>query len=128
MAAFLIIVIALVESAIFVGLMYAILAKRKHDLRAIVEGLQSQLADKQQALDRVKGILADMIDIKELKAKGRDLKLLKESLKTERGRITITQAELETVEGRLRELEEIDRELEASGLETKEEIIIIRER
>ena len=45
-----------------------------------------------------------------------------------RGRITITQAELETVEGRLRELEEIERELEASGIETKEEINILEKK
>jgi chromosome segregation ATPase len=53
---------------------------------------------------------------------------ISESLKAERGRNTITQAELETVEGRLRELEEIERELEASGIETKEELKILNKK
>ena len=53
------------------------------------------------------------------------LKTMRDLLRVEKGRVTITQAELETVEGRLRELEEIERELNASALETKEELKIL---
>jgi chromosome segregation ATPase len=51
-----------------------------------------------------------------------------DTLKVEKGRVTITYAELETVEGRLRELHEIERELAASSLETQEELKILQAR
>jgi chromosome segregation ATPase len=52
----------------------------------------------------------------------------KEIIKQERGRVTITQAELETVENRLRELDEVEREIQASGIETKEELRILNKK
>ncbi len=124
----LIFLIAIGEAAVFVALMYFALIKRKHDLKAGVERLQEQLAEKKKLVEKVNELFNGMVDINELRGKGRELKLVRESLKTERGRITITQAELETVEGRFRELEEVDRELEASGLETKEEINILKKK
>ncbi len=67
--------------------------------------------------------LATQVDIRQV---GRDFIESREILKVERGRVTITQAELETLEGRMRELEEMGRELEASQTETKEELKILR--
>jgi len=49
-------------------------------------------------------------------------------LKAERGRVIILQAELEGIEVRLRELDEINRELEAGALETREELKILQKR
>jgi chromosome segregation ATPase len=69
-----------------------------------------------------------MIDVGSIRELISELGGLEESLKAERGRITITQAELETVETRLRELEEIERELEASAIETKEELNILKKK
>jgi len=57
-----------------------------------------------------------------------DLIEAKEVVKQERGRITITQAELETIENRLRELDEVEREIQASGIETKEELRILNKK
>jgi chromosome segregation ATPase len=57
-----------------------------------------------------------------------EVNVARESLKAERGRVIITQAELESVEVRLRELDEVNRELEASTLETKEELKIFQKR
>ena len=69
-------------------------------------------------------IYGKMVPFPDLAEKVLETRSYEESLKAERGRITITQAELETVETRLRELDEIERELEASALETKEELNI----
>jgi chromosome segregation ATPase len=128
MALVIVLIVALIEVVVFVGLMYGSVAKRKHDVRKVVDNLRTQLEDRKQLVTKVQGIFSQMVGIEELKTKGREMRTLREALKTERGRITITQAELETVEGRLRELEEISRELEASGLETKEELNILKKK
>ena len=52
----------------------------------------------------------------------------KEFLKEEQGRYVIAQAELDSLENRLRELDEAARELEASSTETKEELKIIEKK
>ncbi|RIL08819.1 MAG: hypothetical protein DCC75_07980 [Proteobacteria bacterium] len=128
MAAVIIIVVALLEAALFVGLMYSNVAKRRSDVKNAVVDLENQLKEKQALIVKVEGFYTEMVPIDDLRQKASELKGASESLKTERGRTTITQAELETVEGRLRELEEIERELEASGLETKEEINILKKK
>jgi len=89
---------------------------------------KEELAKRTQLANDGESIIAKMVDIRLVKNKGQELLLLREALKTERGRITITQAELETVETRLRELEEIERELEASAVDTKEEVNILKKK
>lgn len=128
MAVVVFVIVALIEVGAAVGLMYATFAKRKDAARGVVDAVARQAAEREAILEKVKALSAEMVDLAELKGKVRELRLAKESLKTERGRITITQAERETVEGRLRELEEIERELEASGLETKEELTILQKK
>jgi chromosome segregation ATPase len=83
--------------------------QQKRDLWAKVEAVQGEIAD----------------DV-EFKKAAREFLGARESLKVERGRVTITQAEIEALEVRMRELEEIGRELEASQTETKEELKILR--
>jgi len=120
--------IALVEVGLSVGLMYAFISKQKGAVRGAVDAVANQSLEREALLEKVKLLAAEMADGSELQAKVQELRLAKESLKTERGRITITQAERETVEGRLRELDEIERELEASGVETKEELTILQKK
>lgn len=122
------IVLAILESGGFIAAMYLSLAKRKHDAQRGIDSLKEQLDEKKGLLEKVKGLFDQLCSMDEIKQRVREIRALQESLKTERGRITITQAELETVEGRLRELEEIDRELEASNLETKEEVNILKKK
>lgn len=47
---------------------------------------------------------------------------IEKDIATEKGRVNITYAELESLESRLRELHEIDQELEASNQESQEEL------
>lgn len=51
-----------------------------------------------------------------------------ENQRAEKGKLTIAQAELEAVDLRLRELEEIERELETSSLEAAKEVEMLRSR
>jgi len=126
--AIVIIACAVLGVGLAVARMYLSIARRKHDVRQVVEKLGADLKEKKELIAKVQELFGRMVPMEEVREKGRALKLLQESLKTERGRITITQAELETVENRLRELEEISRELEASGVETKEELNILKKK
>ena len=74
---------------------------------------------------KVDAALAEMRPLEEIQKLVLAARIASDTLKADRGRVTITQAELETVETRLRELEEIERELEASGTETAEELKIL---
>lgn len=86
-------------------------------------------ADKYQELQRsIEDLYREMIGWEDLRTRYQELVEARDALKLERGRVTITQAELETVENRLRELDEVDREIQASSLETKEELRILNKK
>ena len=122
------IVIGLVEAAAFVAIMHFSVAKKSTSVKKSMDRLEQALAEREEAKVTLESLYDKMIDVGTLRSKAEEFQALQESLKAERGRITITQAELETVETRLRELEEIERELEASGIETKEELNILRKK
>jgi chromosome segregation ATPase len=90
------------------------------------ELLRDELEQKQALWSKVEAAQAEMASESEMRRIGEDFIESREALKVESSRVTITQAELETLEGRLRELDEIGRELEASQTETKEELKILR--
>lgn len=93
---------------------------------AALDTVKEEISLKEGLAEKIQSLLAQLVPASAVKDSVFALKQGQEKLKAERGRITITQAELETVESRLRELEEIERELEASGLETKEELNILQ--
>ena len=121
----LILVIGLLEVAALVFALFKLSGGNEGGLKKLEES--STLVDKQidDAKKRVEVALADMRPLSDLQKLVVAAKVASDTLKADRGRVTITQAELETVETRLRELEEIERELEASGIETEEEIKIL---
>ncbi len=80
---------------------------------------------KRELWEQVRNLSLKMADPKELAEVVKRFTVARESLKAERGRVTIAEAELDMIEVRLRELEEIHRELEASTTETKEELRIL---
>lgn len=51
---------------------------------------------------------------------------LQEAVRTERGRVAITQAEVDAVSSRLHELEEIEHELESAAQESNQEVELLR--
>jgi len=118
----------LVQVAAIVGLLFVTIGKRAAVNAANLENLKKEFSAKQKICAEFEKLYADMIDAKKIRQTAKELTSFIESLKTERGRITLTQAELETVENRLRELEEIERELQASNVETEEETRILNKR
>ena len=118
----LVLIVGLVEILAAVAAIYFLSKKEQSGSAggALAE-LEARLALVQGLKTKLEELYSGMIELPALATKAKDLRSAQEALKAERGRITITQAELETIEARLRELEEIERELEASGIETKEE-------
>lgn len=111
-----------------IGFMYFLLSKDSSGQGGGTSAFREELVKRKSLKEQIEGLYAQMADVGSLRKQGRFLISIKESLKTERGRITITQAELETVEARLRELEEIERELGASNIDTQEEINILEKK
>ena len=122
------IILGIVLSGTFAGLMVVAMSRRVSAVRAGLTTLEDGLKEREGLLTEVQSLYGQMVDIAVIREKVKELRALEEALKAERGRITITQAELETVETRLRELEEIERELEASGIETKDELNILQKK
>jgi chromosome segregation ATPase len=128
MAILMIIGAGLIGAIVVVALLFrfkSAVGSQSSEAEAIVA---KELGAKQELAAKLRSLYSTMVDTNSARNKIREIKALQETLKAERGRITITQAELETVETRLRELEEIERELEASGLETKEELTILEKK
>lgn len=123
-----VLIISIIEAALFAGGLLFLFAKSSGGSTQAVGQLADVVKQRQGLLTELEGLSAELVNVDLLKDKGKELIELLESLKAERGRNTITQAELETVESRLRELEEIERELEASGIETKEELKILNKK
>lgn len=90
--------------------------------------VKEELAIRQELWGRIEVLHEEMADPAEYDKCSAEVSLARESLKVERGRVIITQAELESVEVRLRELDEVNRELEASTIETKEELKIFQKK
>jgi chromosome segregation ATPase len=119
---------ALITSLVFIGLLFAGLMRGRSSGRSNLANLENELQQKQGFKNRIEQLYQEMVDLTTLRELNKELRVFEDSLRAERGRFTITQAELETVEARLRELGEIERELEASGLETQEEMKILQKK
>jgi chromosome segregation ATPase len=120
--------IAILQVATLAGLIFGGVGLKESSGDTELKKLRHSAEELGTLTSKYEELYANMVDLNQMRVKAKELKLLRDSLKTERGRITITQAELETVETRLRELEEIERELEASSLETKEELGILQKK
>lgn len=91
-----------------------------------LSGLTSHIETQKQLIAKIESIYDSMVTVDDVRALVRQWKSIREELKSLQSRRAVSDAELETVEARLRELEEIERELEASGIETKEELRILQ--
>lgn len=125
MSLIVILIVGLIQVAAIVFALIKLVGASDNQSKSLDENsakLEQQLLD---AKTRVDTSLAEMRPLGELQKLVLAARIASDTLKADRGRVTITQAELETVETRLRELEEIERELEASGIETEEEVKIL---
>jgi len=96
----------------------------------LLDGNLTMLKDE---INSKRGILAEigqqvlgLVAKDKLEHANQSIVTLEDELRSEQGRITITQAELDAIETRLRELEEIERELEASAIEASREVEMLR--
>ncbi len=122
------IVIAIVQSALVGIFLFRRTMLAGKEARSANQAIKDELALKQELWTRIESVSAEMADPVEYEKISADASKAREALKAERGRVIIIQAELESVEVRLRELDEVNRELEASALETKEELKIFQKR
>jgi chromosome segregation ATPase len=128
MSYFLLTLFALVVTAAVIGGIWVYASKQRQLLTKNTERRRQELEAKKTFCNQIRESLSEMIPAQSLQERFVELQVLDEALRAERGRITITEAEMETVEVRLRELEEIERELEASSIETKEEMRILQKK
>lgn len=128
MAYIVIIIVGLISALISIGAIFFAITKNQAGIKKNINRLSDEKEKKVELKEKIEGIYSSMVDVGTMRKIVGDIGSVEDALKAERGRITITQAELETVETRLRELEEIERELEASGIETKEELKILEKK
>jgi hypothetical protein len=88
--------------------------------------LQDEMEEKKKILENLAKISVGLITTDECNAAKESLTKAKENLEAEKGKATILQAESEAVDIRLRELEEIERELDSSGIEAAREMEMLR--
>ena len=122
------IIIAVVEAIVVGAFLFRRAMQAGREVGSANQSIKDELAIKQELWGRIESISAEMADPVEYENISTDVSKAREALKAERGRVIIIQAELESVEVRLRELDEVNRELEASALETKEELKIFQKR
>lgn len=94
----------------------------KHNLQILKE----QREKKREVLRELAELSLGLVMPEVLTDRQKQIQALDDELKAERGRLAITQAELEAVDTRLRELEEIERELESSALEASQELEMLK--
>ena len=88
--------------------------------------VQQELAEKTRILTDLARISLGLVEKNECEALERDLAEIDDAIRAEKGRLTITEAELEAVDTRLRELEELKRELEVSNMDAIKELEMLR--
>lgn len=123
---------------IVIGVLYALgamfvvfrlFSEAKHYELALSQGLkvlEDEIASKKKVIEGVEDLKNNLCRPEEYaKIKG-EVGSYDEKLRVERGRVTITEAELDALETRLREMEEIERELQASAVEFTREVDMLK--
>ena len=108
------------------GVLFVKLNQRKALLETNISRLKAEGKAKQTVLEEISEIALGLISPGAIDKMKKKVEELDETLRAEKGRLTITQAELDAVETRLRELEEVERELEASSIEAAKEVEMLR--
>ena len=122
--ALIILIVGILQAAV-VGVVIFLRARAVNAGReSVYANVLAEVGEKRALWSRIQELSHEMADPQQLLLSAKAFTTARESLKAERGRVTIAQAELDMIEVRLRELEEITRELEASTTETKEELKI----
>lgn len=108
--------------------LFSQVSERKAVLRENLQIIEEELKEKQTILGEIAVSSLGLVSSDILDQMKIDIAKEEENLRTEKGRVTIIQAEIEAVDLRLRELEEIEKELENSSIEASREIEMLRAR
>ncbi len=125
MSLLIVLIVGIIEAVAIVFVLFKFVFAAQGSAKNLDSNIDESRQVLQSLKDRTTAALSELRPFSELKALVEAAKTASDTLRADKGRVTITQAELETVETRLRELEEIERELEASGIETEEEVKIL---
>ena len=104
-------------------------ARRMNDAnREISEHLEDEIRQKRELVAAIDEAREELVSEDEFHLLARKYQVALDILKEEQGKYVIAQAELESLDKRLRELDEVSRELEASSTESKEELKILEKK
>ncbi len=120
-----ILILGVVEAIFISGIVFFLSLRDRMRIQSINSKLKENLSQNMFMIQRIKTVMDQIVPFKSLKKEVKALLKAKDLLNLEKGRYSITAAELEAIDKRLRELEEIERELEASNLETKKELDLL---
>lgn len=121
-------IVGLVESCVIAAVLFYRTLQASRAVNESNAAIKEELAQKRELWGKIEALQSEMVDPVEYERVLGEVAAARDALKAERGRVIITQAELDSIEIRLRQLDEIARELEASALETKEELRILQKR
>lgn len=88
--------------------------------------LKSEAEQKEQLLSELAFLSLGMILPGEVEKAHQILSSLQEQAREQEGRVTLTQAEIEALQGRLKELEELEKELQSSSAEAAQELEMLK--
>ena len=125
---FIFILISLVSTIILTSLIVLTFIKKKSLGVKAFQQLEVSIIERTKFKEEIDEKFSKLIPFDQLKDAIEDTKNLQVSLKLEKGRVSITKTEIEVIDNRLRELEEIERELVASSLETQEELKVLNKK
>lgn len=90
------------------------------------EIIEREIATKSEILEDLAKISLGLTERQEIEKVVEDIASVEEKIRSERGKATITEAEIEAIDLRLRELEELKRELEVSSLDSARELEMLK--
>lgn len=112
------------------GGLYVVVGKKSLALDRVFEhnlsSVEQEKVTKLGVLTEIAESLKGMVSTETLAELDARREQTEETIRAEQGRITITEAELEAIDTRLRELEELKRELEVSNMDAVKELEMLR--
>lgn len=124
----LVIIIGIIGLLLFPGILFMFANGKKSSSDQLMSRMESETKEREDLFSEATSVKSELVEFDILKETALQAIDARDAARLERGRVTITQAELETVEARLREIDEIERELEASNVETQEELKILQKK
>ena len=123
-----IIILALfsISTLTILGVLFSKVSARRALLKHNLSILRGGIKTRESVLRELAEVNLGLVAQDDYQAKKDSVSNHEEQVRAENGRLAITKAELEAVDTRLRELEEVFRELEASSIEASRELEMLR--